>query len=149
MISNANAVVGVGCVAGAAGLWLSFDGADVYTTRTGVWDAASLAQRVTTNLQVAPDHLDTAVSGGSLAGAIAQHGTASLAPFSRTGAGSAFLFGTPKAYPFLGVNGNQITNYGRFAFVRSGGGAYYAVVRANVGTDAAPVWKWGAVSLGP
>ena len=60
------------------------------------------------------------------AGAIAQHGTSSLAPFSRTGVGSAFAFGTPKAYPFLGVNGNQITNYGRFAFVRSGGGAYYA-----------------------
>lgn len=140
-----------GTFAGATGVWISQDATDVYTTRTSVWDALSstLAQRVTTPLQVAPDHVDSTVASGMLAGAIAQYGSPSLQPFSRTTPGGAFTFSTIKAYPFLGVNGNQVTNYGRFAFVRSGGGAYYAIVRANVGTATAPVWRWGAANLGP
>ncbi len=139
-----------GTFAGAMGVWLSADGADVYTTRASVFDAlsATLAQRVTTDLPAVPDHLDTAVSS-TLVGAIAQYSTASLMPFSRASVGGAFTSGMAKAYPILGVNGDPVTNYGRFAFVKSGGGGYYAIVRANVGTVAAPVYRWGAVNLGP
>jgi hypothetical protein len=63
--------------------------------------------------------------------------------------GGVFTQDAARDYPVLGYNGDAVANYGRFGFVRSGGGAYYAIVRANVGTSAAPVYRWGLVNLGP
>ncbi|HET8541704.1 MAG TPA: hypothetical protein VFL83_17630 [Anaeromyxobacter sp.] len=151
--SNCNLRDGIvstyGALQGSAGLWRSADDADLYTTRTSVYAAADLAQRVTTSLPFTPDHLDTTLSAGSLVGAVARYATTALSPFSRGNVGTPFVAAGDVAYPILGFNGDAIQNYGRFAFVRSGGGAYYAIVRANVGTVAAPVYRWGLVNLAP
>jgi hypothetical protein len=134
---------------GTTGLWLSADAADLYSTRTSVYDAVSstLATRVTTPLTATPDHLDTTLTT-TLVGAIAQRGTGSLQKFTRSAVGSQFQAGSAATYPILGHNGDRKTNYGVFGFVRSDGGEYYAIVRADVGTTT-PVWKWGLVNLGP
>jgi hypothetical protein len=138
-----------GMLQGTSGLWLSADLADLFTTRMSVYDATSLASRVN-GLPVTPDHLRTTLASSTLVGAVAQNATTALATFSRpTTPGTAFTASADKLFPILGFNGDPKSNYGRFAFVKSGGGAYYAIVRANVGTDAAPVWKWGLVNLGP
>ncbi len=138
-----------GVLQGTNGLWLSVDSADLYTTRTSVYDAAALTSRVN-GLPVVPDHLRTTLVSSSVVGAVAQNATTALATFSRDATpGSTFTAGASKPFPILGFNGDAKSNYGRFAFVKSGGGAYYAIVRANVGTDAAPIWKWGLVNLGP
>ena len=138
-------------VAGKEGFWLSADEQDLFTAWTTVYDArsATLAARVTTPFPLVPNHLSTTLVGGDLVCAVAQYATTALSTVSRTTVGGALNPGSDRAYPILGYNGDPKSNYGRFAFVRSGGGAYYAIVRANVGTDAAPVWKWGLVNLGP
>jgi len=140
-----------GAVAGKDGFWLSADEQDLFTAWNTVYDARSstLATRVTTPFPLVPSHLSTTLFGSDLVCAVAQYTTTALSTVSRTTVGTAFSQGSDHAYPILGYNGDPKSNYGRFAFVRSGGGAYYAIVRANVGTDAAPVWKWGLVNLGP
>ncbi len=140
-----------GAVAGKEGFWLSADEQDLFTAWTTVYDArsATLATRVTTPFPLVPNHLATTLVGSELVCAVAQYGTTALSTISRTTVGGTFIQSADHAYPILGFNGDPKSNYGRFAFVRSGGGAYYAIVRANVGTDAAPVWKWGLVNLGP
>ncbi len=140
-----------GTLQGTSGLWLSPDAADLYTTRASVFDAVSptLTSRQS-GLPVIPDHLKTTSVSSSIVGAVAQYTTTALATFARDATpGSAFAAGATKPFPILGVNGNPKSNYGRFAFVKSGGGGYFAIVRANIGTDAAPIWKWGLVNLGP
>jgi hypothetical protein len=138
-------------VAGKEGFWSSADEQDLFTAWTTVYDARSttLATRITTPLPLVPNHLSTTLVGSELVCAVAQYGTTALSTVSRTTVGGTFGQGANRAYPILGFNGDPKSNYGRFAFVKSGGGAYYAIVRANVGTDAAPVWKWGLVNLGP
>jgi hypothetical protein len=138
-------------VAGKEGLWLSADQQDLFTAWTTVYDArsATLATRVATPFPLVPSHLSTTEVGADLVCAVAQNSTTALAKVSRTTVGTDFTWSADLDFPFLGHNGDAIYNYGRFAFVRTGGGEYYAIVRANVATAAAPVWKWGMVNLGP
>lgn len=138
-------------VAGKGGLWLASDFTDLFVAWTTVYDArsASLAKRFYGLPSLYPDHLETTLVGADLAGAVAQRSTAALETFSRAAVDGQYVAGASHPYPFLGWNGNQVLNYGQFAFVRTGGGAYYAIVRANVGTVAAPTYRWGLVNLGP
>ncbi len=139
-----------GAVAGKDGFWLSADEQDLFTAWTTVYDARSSTLATRFNpFPLVPNHLSTTLAGTDLVCAVAQYSTTALSTVSRTAVDGAYTQGSNRAYPILGYNGDPKSNYGRFAFVRSGGGAYYAIVRANVGTDAAPVWKWGMVNLGP
>lgn len=140
-----------GTVAGKEGFWFSADEQDLFTAWTTVYDArsATLAARVTTPFPLVPSHLATTLAGADLVAAVAQYGATALSTVQRTAVGGTFTEGAGRAYPVLGHNGDAVANFGRFAFVRAGGGAYYAIVRANVGTAAAPVYRWGLVNLGP
>lgn len=140
-----------GAVAGKDGLWFSADQEDLFTAWTTVYDArsATLATRATSPLPLVPSHLATTQVGADLVCAVAQHGTTALSTVQRSAVGGVFAQGADRAYPVLGFQGDAVANYGRFGFVRSGGGAYYAIVRANVGTSTAPVYRWGLVNLGP
>jgi hypothetical protein len=142
---------GDAALSGKAGLWLSADVKDVFTAWTSVYDAVdlTLAERVTTDLPFVPSHLRTTMVSTTLVGAVAQHSSSQLSTFSRAAVGDEFLASDPKPFPLLGHNGNPIANYGRFGFVKRGEAVYSAIVRANVGTDAAPVYRWGLVNLGP
>ncbi len=138
-------------MAGKGGLWLSADVEDLYISWTTVYDARSttLASRFYGLPSIYPDHVETTLDGGGLTGAAALQTTTALSTFSRAAVDGQFTAGSNRAFPSLGWQGNQILNYGQFAFVRTGGGAYYAIVRANVGTTAAPTYRWGLVNLGP
>jgi hypothetical protein len=133
---------------GAAGLWLAEDGTDLYTTRPNVFAAGTLAERLTTQLPAAPDHLSTTLDAGTLVGAVARTSTFALSKFTRAVVGGAFTPGADAPYPILGWNGDAVRNYGQFAFVQASGDAYYAIVRADVGV-ATPVYRWSLVKLGP
>ncbi len=137
--------------AGKRGLWLSSDVQDLYVAWTSVYDArsATLAKRFYGLPSLLPDHLETTLVGTELVGAVAQYLTTGLSTFSRVAVDGELTAGATRAYPLLGFNGDAIPNYGRLAFVRTGGGAYYAIVRANVGTVASPTYRWGLVNLGP
>ena len=133
-------------MAGKSGLWLSSDAQDLFVAWTSVYDArsATLAKRFYGLPSLYPDHLETTLVGSDLVGAVAQRATTALSTFSRVTVDGQFTASASRAYPFLGFNGDANPNYGQFGFVRTGGGAYYAIVRANVGTTAV-----ADVSLGP
>jgi hypothetical protein len=135
-----------------AGLWLSATGAELFAATTSVYDAdATVPFGAAGTIPAVPQHLSTMNVGGDLQGALATRTpSTSLVRFSKASGATDFAHPTPDlSLPFLGVAGERFDQVGRFAFVHSAGGTYYAVVSADLGTTVTTDDRWGLVTLLP
>jgi hypothetical protein len=127
------------------GLWLSASGTELFTSTQGVYSSTPPFGSVST-LRFAPRHVCSVNPAGVAQGVFAHDAFNTLVRFSAPDYSAEV---GDLVLPFLGVAGQRVDPFGRFAFVTSDGRTFHAVVVADRGTASTADDLWGLVTITP
>lgn len=127
------------------GLWLSASGTELFTSTQGVYSSTPPFGSVST-LRFAPRHVSSVNPAGVAQGVFAHDAFNTLVRFSAPDYSAEV---GDLVLPFLGVAGQRVDPFGRFAFATADGGTFHAVVVADRGTAPTADDLWGLVTITP